>query len=735
MNPLELIDRKKLAGDFWGGLAAMLVALPSAIAFGVTVYAAVGPSFGGLGALAGMLGTTALGLVAPAFGGTNRLITAPCAPAAAVLSGFAIELVHQGVAPTSIILLLTVLGILTGVIQIVLGTAGIGSFIKYIPYPVVSGYLSGVGLIILGGQIPKFLGAPAGTTWWQALLSPALWKWQGLAVGAATVLVMVLAPKVTKIVPAAILGLLAGVLTYLGLALVDNSLLVVDGNLLVIGPLSGDTGGFVDAVVGRWREIGELKLSQIGALFGPAITLAVLLSIDTLKTCVVLDAMTRSRHESDRELTAQGLGNIASACVGGMQGAGQMGATLVNLTSGGETRLSGVFEGLLALVTFALLGSLVAWIPVASLAGILLVVGMRMIDRHSLNLVTSQGTVFDFLVIVAVVATAVSVSLIAASGVGIALAMLLFIREQLASTVIRHLSYGNQTFSKQNRSRSKMKLLEQRGDQTLILELQGSLFFGTKDQLYSALEPELSKRKYFILNMRRVQGVDVSAAHVLTQIRDSITETGGFLIFSNLPQNLPNGRDIAAFFDQMEITTFTSQVKVLPDMDDALEWVEDQILGEERPDRPTDTLLNLHEMDLFKERKEETLTALEACLEQRSYKAGERVFSKGDTGDELFLIRRGSVRILLPVEGTTGHHLMTFGRGDFFGGMSFLDQQPRATDAVAFTDADLFVLHRQHFEQLAEEHKRLQANLLEAIGQVLAMRLRYNDMEMAALRA
>ena len=713
----------------------MLVALPSAIAFGVTVYAAIGPAYAALGALAGMLGTTALGLFAPALGGTNRLITAPCAPAAAVLSGFAIELVHQGTAPASIILLLTVLGLLTGIIQVIFGRAGIGSLIKYIPYPVVSGYLSGVGLIIIGSQIPKFLGTPDGTTWWHALISADLWHWQGLVVGATTMLVMLLAPKVTKIVPAAILGLLAGVLAYFGLALIDHSLLNIKGNLLIIGPLSGDTGGLVDAVVGRWQEIGDLKLSQIGALFGPAITLAALLSIDTLKTCVVLDAMTRSRHDSNRELTAQGVANVASACVGGMQGAGQMGATLVNLTSGGQSRLSGVLEGVLALVAFALLGSLVAWIPVASLAGILIVVGFRMIDRHSLQLATSPATLFDFFVIVAVIATAVSVSLIAASGTGIALAMLLFIREQLTSTVIRHKSYGNQKFSKQKRSGTEMKLLEEQGKQAVIVELQGSLFFGTKDQLYNSLESELGKRKYFILDMRRVQGVDVSAAHVLTQIRDSVVERDGFLIFCSLPQELPNGRNISAFFDQMDITTFTSFVKVFPEVDDALEWVEDQILGIDPLDRTGETLLELHEMELFKERKEETLTALEACLEQRSCKAGEYVYSVGDTGDELFLIRRGSVRILVPVEGTPGHHVVTFGRGDFFGGLSFLDQQPRSNAALAFTDIDLFVLRRAQFEQLAEQHKRLAVNLLEAIALVLAMRLRYNDMEIVALRA
>ena len=218
----------KLSGDLWGGFASMLVALPSAIAFGVIIYAAIGPSYAGLGALAGILGAVTLGLIAPALGGTNRLITAPCAPAAAVLSAFAIESINQGIAAPVVVLQLSVVGLLTGIIQVLLGRARIGSFIKYIPYPVVSGYLSGVGIIIIGSQLPKFLGAPESTRWWQALTSAGLWEWQSIAIGTVTMLVMLLAPRVTRFLPAAILGLIAGLLTYFGIALIDESLLNCD---------------------------------------------------------------------------------------------------------------------------------------------------------------------------------------------------------------------------------------------------------------------------------------------------------------------------------------------------------------------------------------------------------------------------------------------------------------------------------------------------------------------------
>ena len=213
----------------------MLVALPSAIAFGVTIYASLGGSFAAYGALAGILGTTALGLVASLAGGTKRLITAPCAPAAAVLSAFVIQQVALGTPDTTVLLLLVVLALMTGVLQMVFGFVGLGGLIKYMPYPVVSGYLSGVGLIIIGSQVPKFAGAPTGATFWQTLTTPALWLWQSMVIGIVTIAVMVLAPRVTKAVPAAILALLAGTASYFGLSLIDPAMLVLDKNPLVIG--------------------------------------------------------------------------------------------------------------------------------------------------------------------------------------------------------------------------------------------------------------------------------------------------------------------------------------------------------------------------------------------------------------------------------------------------------------------------------------------------------------------
>jgi sulfate permease, SulP family len=720
------------AGDFWGGLAAMLVALPSAIAFGVTIYSPLGSSYAAQGALAGILGATALGLIAASLGGTKRLITAPCAPAAAVLSAFAIELLHGGGSLESAVLMVSMLGLLAGLFQISFGTLRLGSLIAYMPYPVVSGYLSGVGLIIIGSQVPKLLGGPKSTYLWESLASPELWKWQSLIVGAVTIGVMIIAPRITRAVPAAILALLAGVLCYFLLGKIDPSLLTLENNSFVIGSLGG-SGSFSDAMTSRWYALGDIGIEKIMHIVVPALTLAVLLSIDTLKTCVVLDALTRSRHDSNRELIGQGLGNMTSAVIGGIPGAGTMGATLVNISSGAVSRFSGIVEGVLVLLAFLMLGSLISWVPVAALAAILIVIGVRMIDRNSFNFLRQRSTMLDFAVIAAVVTTALTVSLIAASGIGIALAVFLFIREQIGGTVVRRKLLCNEIFSKRVRTQDEMGILVENGERGVVVELQGSLFFGTTNQFYLALEPELKTRDYVILDMRRVQSVDVTAIHMLDQIRDMITERHGFLIFSQLPQNLPSGRDMQQYFDQVGLVRPESPVRIFSELDEALEWVENRILDDAVCELSEKEALELNEIELFKRRKAETLIALEQCMEKRCYKAGDKIFARGDTGDELFLIRKGAVRIVLPISEKQSHHLGTFGRGSFFGEMAFLDGDVRSANAVAFSDTELFVLSRKVFNLLVVEHKKLAFDLMEGLASVLASRLRYTNAELHVL--
>lgn len=729
---------RNIVSDLWGGLAAMLVALPAAIAFGVAIFSPLGGSMAANGAVAGIVGAAVLGLVAPILGGSPRLISAPCAPAAAVLAALALQYAERGLAPEPVVLLLGLIGLLAGAIQIALGAAGVGRLIKFIPFPVVSGYLCGVGLIIIGGQIPKFLGVPGGLGLWPALRSPALWNWHSIAVGVVVVLVMVVTPRLTRAIPAAIVALGAGILCYLLLGFNDPALMRAEGNPLVIGPLATGAGGLADAAQARWNGFGGLGWGQLLEVAIPALTLAVLLSIDTLKTCLVLDAMTCGQHNSNRELIGQGLANIASAVSGGVPGSGTMGPSLVNISSGGATRWSGMLAGSLSLAAFLLFSPLIAWVPVAALAAILIVVGVRMIDWRSLAFFFTPSTRFDFLVIVAVILVALFGNLIAASGVGVALSVFLFIREQTRSSVVRHRLEGTAIFSRRARSRSDMELLIREGGDLVVFELQGSLFFGTANQLFAALEPETRSRKYVILSMRRVQSLDITATHVLEQIKDRLEERDGYLVFCDIPKGLPSGLKMKRFLKETGVVRPTAKAFAFKHLEDALEWVESRKLGLPAPGEDlilTEApLLSLREMRIFAGCDEDDFAALEAVVETHSVKAEHKVLKAGGGDEALFLVRRGMVRITVPVHKKDDYHLATAGPGEVVGALGFVEARGHATDGLALVDTDVYLLSRKNFDALAAQHPRLALAIYESVAVGLAGRLRVAISELQSLR-
>ncbi len=707
-SPASRAAAPGLMGDLWGGFAAMLVALPSSIAYGVAIYGLLGESYVAHGVRAGLLGAVALGLVTALVGGAPKLISAPCAPAAAVLAALVSEKLRgapgAGVAPERILALLVLVALLSALLQLLYGFVGGGRLIKYIPYPVVSGYLSAVGVIIFLGQLPKFLGLARGVTLGAGVVSPGAWQMPAVIVGFATITGVGLAPRLTKTVPAPIIGLAAALVAYFALALRQPELLHTAHNSCVIGPVGGGGAALLSGVTEPWTALASLRAGALRSLLMPALTLSVLLSIDTLKTGVVVDALTRGRHDSNRTLLAQGAGNVASVFLGGMPGSGTMGATLVNLESGGRTRLSGLSEGLFALAAALALGGAIAWVPVAALAGILLVVAVRMFDWGSLLLLRQRDTVLDFAVIATVVVVAVATNLIAAAGAGVGLAILLFIREQIHGSVIRRTISGNRASSTQHRAPEEQAVLERHGDQTLVCELQGSLFFGTTDQLLTELEPALRTCRFLILDLRRVQSVDYTAANLLERFEAELAARAGWLLFSRVPAHLPTGRNLHDYFAQLGVVDARRRVRVCATLDDALRWVEDRILTEQLPGRTGDDAppLALADFDLLREfDADQTLAPFAPQVMARSFAAGEVVFQGGEPGRELFLVRRGVVRVMLPLKDGGYHNLASFGRGSFFGEMSFLTGTARSAKAVATTATDLFVIERTRFDEVA----------------------------------
>ena len=711
----------------------MLVALPSSIAFGVTIFSPLGSGYGAQGAIAGILGTTTLGLISSSFGGTNRLITAPCAPAAAVLAAVVIGFSQNGVSAEASILMLVLIALLSGIIQIGFGVVGIGRLIKFIPYPVVSGYLSGVGLTIIVSQLPRVLGAPKSMGLWEVLQHPDNWRWQSIVVGIVVIVSMVLVPRIIRAVPAAIIAMIFGIVVYFSLGFIDPTLWNIHGNPLVVGSLGDSDSNLFEAVIQHLKFLRAWDPALLVQIFLPALTLAVLLSIDTLKTCVVLDALTNTHHDSNQELIGQGLGNIGSALLGGIPGAGQMGATMVNISSGANTSRSGVIEGIFSLTAFLLLATLVAWVPIAALGGILLVIGYRMIDQHSLEFFRSKATRFDFIVIIAVIVVALTVSLIAASGTGILLAIALYLREQTRSTVLRRKIEGGEVFSKVVRHEQELVILTRNGNITVIVELQGSLFFGTANQLYLVLEPEIGPRTYVILNMRCVQSMDLSATHVLEQIKDRLESIGSYLIFTEIPHHLPSGLKMKRYLREVGLVQDTSKALAFRHLDEALEWVETQLLVDSSyVSKDSDPALSLAEFENLLHWKYRALTSLEPIIELRHIPEGENLFNIGEPGDELLFIRRGTVRVEFPIHDKDTWHIGTFGRGDFIGEMGFLDSTRRSAVAIAIIDTECFVLSRIRFNEVSDQFG---SDIFEGIANVLAVRLRFMNKELRALRA
>ena len=216
-----------------------------------------------------------------------------------------------------------------------------------------------------------------------------------------------------------------------------------------------------------------------------------------------------------------------------------MGPTLVNVASGGRTPRSGVIEGVFVVLALVFLGRLIAWVPIGALAGILLMIAWRMFDRNMFRLLRYPAGRLDFCVIAGVVLVALTVDLIAASGVGVAMAILLFIRDQVRGSVIRRKRYLNQMSSKTRRLSAEREILHRDGDQAVFCELQGNLFFGTTDQLFSQLEPDLRTRRFLLLDMRHVQSMDYTAVHLFEQMHAQLAERGGQLLFSGMPSGHP----------------------------------------------------------------------------------------------------------------------------------------------------------------------------------------------------
>ncbi|TGN21150.1 STAS domain-containing protein [Leptospira idonii] len=720
--------------DFLGSGAAVLVALPSAIAFGLSVYGPLGEGYASRGALSGIVGTIVIGLVAPLLGGTAKLVSAPCAPAAAVLSVFVLEQVRSGASDPALVPVFVGIAVLfAGLIQVVMGFLGGGKLIKYIPYPVVTGYLSGLGILIVISQLPLLFGIPFQVLFLGSL-DPLETNPVSPIIGLVTIVAMIVFGRISKRFPATVLSLLVGIGTYWGLSLFYPGLQSSANNSFIVGTVVPEGQNILTGFGENIFGLVKLRFFELKSIVIPAFTLGFLLSIDTLKTCLVIDLYSKERHDSDRELMGQGIANGMSSLFGGIAGAGTLGPSMVNLTSGGKTKLSGFLVGVFAFIIVFFFAPLLKWIPVATLAGVLSVVGFRMVDWKSVGLLRNSSTVFDFFVIVCVVIAAISTSLLFAAGVGIALAIFLFLRDQIRSSVIKRSYFGDRRFSKKRRLPFELDELEKKGRQNSIFELQGQLFFGTTEQLLNHLEPFLKESKNIILDFKRVVTIDFTAVNLLKQIHSRLASNEGRLILSSVSTSFSTGYNVRNYLGSLGLGDSSSHLELFDSLDEALEFVEEEILQEADLD-PNKNLpyLHLNQFQFFEPFPKKLVRKFEKHAREIKCSSGEFLFKKGDISDEMFFIRKGTIRIHLPLEGNRFHHLASFGKGDFFGDMAFLDQDPRSADAVAIEESLLYVISRKKFDKYVKDIPEFGNLYFESLAFTLSKRLRLNHLELTAL--
>lgn len=467
-----------LRGDLTGGLTAAVVALPLALAFAVA---------SGVEPKAGLYTAIVAGIVAAIFGGSPVQITGPTGAMAVVLVGIVAK---YGIEKVWIV------GVMAGIIQIALGVAKLGQLVKFIPYPVTAGFTNGIAVIIFCGQLNNFFGLQLPRSehflpgLWQTTAHLATFNWA--AVGLATVVIAakLLWPKINTTIPGSLVGLVlaTGIATYFHLDVpkigaIPQSLPMPQG-------------------IPHWNNFGLIR-----ELINPALALAALGSIESLLSAVVADGMTVSeKHNSDRELIGQGLANIIVPFFGGIPATGAIARTAVNVRSGGKTRLSGVIHGVALAIIVLMLAPLAAQIPLAALAGILMVVSLRMIEWEAIGLLM-RATYSDFAVMMLTWTVTILFDLVLAVEVGLIAAGVLFIKRMSQLGIVK--------IPEAEIFPPGIPL--ELGKEIAVYRVDGPVFFGAAERFVTFLrdQPEV---KYLILRLRFVPNMDTTGLVALEDI-------------------------------------------------------------------------------------------------------------------------------------------------------------------------------------------------------------------------
>ena len=505
-SPLRLLNHistNNIKGDLFGGVTAAVIALPMALAFGVA---------SGAGAAAGLWGAVLVGLFAALFGGTPTLISEPTGPMTVVMTAVIASLTASD--PENGLAMAFTVVMLAGLFQIAFGFLKLGRYITQMPYTVISGFMSGIGLILIILQLGPFLGQaiPKGGVMGTLKALPQLIssaRPSEVVLAVITLAILWLTPsRVKKIAPPQLIALVLGTVL---------SLTFLSGGGEEIRRIGEIASGFPQL------RTPYFDLPHLSKMLIDAAVLGMLGCIDALLTAVVADSITRTEHDSNKELIGQGLGNIASGLFGGLAGAGATMGTVVNIQAGGRSALSGISRAVILMVVILALTGVAAQIPQAVLAGIALKVGVDIVDWGFIkraHRISISGALIMYLVI----ALTVLVDLIAAVGIGVFIANILTIDKMsaLQSKSVKSISTGDGDLDISDEER---QLLDQGRGQVLLFQLNGAMIFGVAKAI-GREHNAIGECKAVVFDLTEVSHLGVTAALAVENAVEEAIEKG-----------------------------------------------------------------------------------------------------------------------------------------------------------------------------------------------------------------
>ncbi|CAE08039.1 SulP family inorganic anion transporter [Parasynechococcus marenigrum] len=500
---LNRINATNLKGDVFGGLTAAVIALPMALAFGIA---------SGAGAAAGLWGAVIIGLVASLFGGTPTLISEPTGPMTVVFTSVIISFTATADSPEQALAMAFSVGVLAGIFQILFGLFRLGRYVTMMPYTVISGFMSGIGIILVLLQLGPFLGqaTPKGGVMGTLLEMPALVQGtqpMELLLALITLAILWFTPSaVKKVCPPQLLALVVG--TVLALSLFSGA------GLRTIPEFSAALPSF---------QLPTFSSGQLRLMVIDAAVLGMLGCIDALLTSVVADSLTRTEHNSNKELIGQGLANVVSGLFGAMPGAGATMGTVVNIQSGGRTALSGIVRAMVLMLVVLLAAPLASRIPLAVLAGIAVKVGIDIMDWDFLQR-AHHLSVKAAVITYGVIALTVLVDLIAAVGIGVFVANVLTI-DRMSTLQSKKVKTISTTDDDVELSDEEQQLLDRASGMVLLFQLAGPMIFGVAKAI-SREHNAIGNCQAVVFDLSEVSHLGVTAAIALENAVKEAMEVG-----------------------------------------------------------------------------------------------------------------------------------------------------------------------------------------------------------------